>query len=811
MRTPTISFWILPLVCVFLLYVSGCGTQATIQEKEPSQAAAAKVWQVIGPGGGGSLYEPTINPSDPNNVFVRCDMTGAYVTQNGGRKWRMFNLRTVVLDFEFDPGNPNTVYASNTGLHRSEDRGRRWRLIYPDPKNIKAELMLGDHASQVFETTDGMPDGSIVKVRVDPANSDHLYLGLTPGWSRGDASRLLYSTDRGANWKVLAEIPGRTVLAIFPGSWDGKPDELTVITERACVRVSKVTGEVTGLPLPVEGSVRAADGGRKASGGSLIYILTGMNQAGDKPVGGVYRTSDRGDSWVQVNQGLLGDWPEAPQLPRFSTLAVCEGRPEVVYLSCGMQIVMMNGYPQWQRGILRTETGGESWGWVLRLCGGSVMTDNFKGGWLQRCLGWLGNPSNLGVCPTNPDICYATDSGRTYRSLDGGKTWEQVISEDFPDGSMTTRGLDVTTTYGVHFDPYDKSHFFISYTDIGLFHTFDGGRTWFHAITGIPRQWRNTCYWLAFDPAVKGRIWAAWSNVHDLPRPKMFRSGNLVNGRQQGGVSVSSDGGRWWELCNVGVSENGEYSHGMRAGAVCTHILIDPRSPVDSRTLYVCDFGMGVYKSADGGETWEVKNNGLGPNRNAWRMVLLPTGRLILLVARGGIEGREMIDGALYVSDDGAESWQALALPEGYNAPNDLVFEPSAPWRMYLSCWPWSKEGAEHCGGLLHTEDGGKTWKQVFREQAHVYAAAVDSRNPGTVFINTFNSAAFRSDDRGENWRRLEGYNFKWGHRPVPDPNNPGMLYLTTFGGSVYYGPADGVPGAFEDIEDSSFLLWHTP
>ena len=114
----------------------------------------------------------------------------------------------------------------------------------------------------------------------------------------------------------------------------------------------------------------------------------------------------------------------------------------------------------------------------------------------------------------------------------------------------------------------------------------------------------------------------------------------------------------------------------------------------------------------------------------------------------------------------------------------------------------------EHCGGLLRTEDGGMTWKQIFDEEAHVYAAALDPENPSTIYINTFDSAAFRSDDRGANWYRLEGYNFKWGHRPVVDPHNPGMLYLTTFGGSVFHGPAGGVPGAFEDIEEDDFLRW---
>jgi hypothetical protein len=49
----------------------------------------------------------------------------------------------------------------------------------------------------------------------------------------------------------------------------------------------------------------------------------------------------------------------------------------------------------------------------------------------------------------------------------------------------------------------------------------------------------------------------------------------------------------------------------------------------------------------------------------------------------------------------------------------------------------------------------------------NVYGVALDPDNPSTVFINTFNGAAYRSDDRGTTWQRLGGYNFKWGHRLV--------------------------------------------
>lgn len=270
----------------------------------------------------------------------------------------------------------------------------------------------------------------------------------------------------------------------------------------------------------------------------------------------------------------------------------------------------------------------------------------------------------------------------------------------------------------------------------------------------------------------------------------MFRSPGFVD-RFQGGVALSEDGGKTWSRITQGMPDNTD----------CTHILLDPKSPADSRTLYICGTGRGVFKSTDGGKTWKTVNEGLGRDLYTWRTVLLPDGTLYLLVMRS-LENNRIVNGALYCSKDGASSWQKVNLPGDVTMPNDLTYDPSNPRIMYLSCWPLPQNGQERGGGVLRSDDGGLIWKRVFREDTHVYAAAVDPSNPGVVIINTFDSAAFRSDDRGETWARLRGYNFKWGQRPIFDPHHPGMVYLTTFGGSVFYGPAEGVPGAFEDIEN---------
>src|SRR3954447_10681825 len=68
-------------------------------------------WEVLGPGGGGTMRKPTISPHDPRRVLVGCDMTGAYLTEDGGGSWRMFNLGTDVSSFAFDSSNPDVIYA----------------------------------------------------------------------------------------------------------------------------------------------------------------------------------------------------------------------------------------------------------------------------------------------------------------------------------------------------------------------------------------------------------------------------------------------------------------------------------------------------------------------------------------------------------------------------------------------------------------------------------------------------------------------------------------------------------------------------
>ncbi len=429
-------------------------------------------------------------------------------------------------------------------------------------------------------------------------------------------------------------------------------------------------------------------------------------------------------------------------------------------------------------GVAKTENAGGSWQLVWKEAGAAA--PNVHDAWItQRFgVGWGENPLELGVADQDPNVCYGTDLGRTMKTTDGGADWWAAYSRKIPSGEWVSTGLDVTNVYGIQFDPFDSDRQFLTYTDIGLFRSEDGGATWQSSTAGVPVEWQNTTYWLAFDPKVRGRMWSVNSYTHDLPRPKMWRHTDVS--RYKGGVCISDDGGKTWKKSNSGMDET-----------AATHILLDPKSPPNSRILYVAGFGRGIYKSTDDGKSWSLKNQGITQKQPfAWRLSQASDGTLYVVLARRsedgsiGTEG----DGALYRSKNGAEHWEPVALPRGVNGPNALTVDLKSAERLYLSAWARASGTHGDGGGIYLSEDGGRNWRQVFDRDRHIYDVTIDPKDANVVYASGFESSAWRSKDRGEHWSRIPGFNFKWSYRVIPDPADRNKIYVSTFGGSLWHG-----------------------
>lgn len=208
-------------------------------------------------------------------------------------------------------------------------------------------------------------------------------------------------------------------------------------------------------------------------------------------------------------------------------------------------------------------------------------------------------------------------------------------------------------------------------------------------------------------------------------------------------------------------------------------------------------FGRGVYKSTDGGRSWALSNSGIAESEPfAWRLALSADGTLYLVLARRSEDGSigNRGDGAVYRSTDAARTWTRVALPAGVNGPTGIATDPHDPRRVYLSAWARAVGTHGESGGIYVSEDGGATWKQVLDRDQHVYDVTLDPRDPSVLYATGFESSAWRSSDRGEHWARISGFNFKWGHRVIPDPIDRARVYISTFGGSVWHGSVNGEP-----------------
>jgi photosystem II stability/assembly factor-like uncharacterized protein len=132
-----------------------------------------------------------------------------------------------------------------------------------------------------------------------------------------------------------------------------------------------------------------------------------------------------------------------------------------------------------------------------------------------------------------------------------------------------------------------------------------------------------------------------------------------------------------------------------------------------SRSSYA---GAGIYKSEDGGKTWQ--NKGLGETQHISRIILHPTDSNTLWVAAIGHLYSSNPERGVFKTTDGGKTWEKTLFIDDQTGVIDLALDPQNPEVLYAAAWQrsrraWDFEEAGKKSGLYKSSDGGKTWQKL--------------------------------------------------------------------------------------------------
>jgi photosystem II stability/assembly factor-like uncharacterized protein len=238
--------------------------------------------------------------------------------------------------------------------------------------------------------------------------------------------------------------------------------------------------------------------------------------------------------------------------------------------------------------------------------------------------------------------------------------------------------------------------------------------------------------------------------------------------------------------------------------------------------------GDGVYKSEDGGRTW--KHMGLVDTRHISQILIHPNDPDIVYVgALGHLWGPNQERG-VFKTSDGGKTWEKVLYVNPDTGIADMTMDPSNPMVLYAGAWDYRRKPYHFRSGgpgsaLYKTTDGGETWRKIHNglPQGEYGRIGLDvcRTNPQVVYalVESTNSGIFRSEDKGETWQRMsdmrtyDQVNFRpfYYSKITVDPNNYLVVYV--YSGSSYVSRDGGK--TFErisrDTHPDHHMLWVDP
>lgn len=236
---------------------------------------------------------------------------------------------------------------------------------------------------------------------------------------------------------------------------------------------------------------------------------------------------------------------------------------------------------------------------------------------------------------------------------------------------------------------------------------------------------------------------------------------------------AAADGGVW-RTTNAGTSFQPVFDKEGSHSIGC--ITIDPNDPFvvwvgsgENNSQRVVGYGDGVYRSADGGETW--KNMGLKSSEHIAKIVVDPRDSAVVYVAAQGPLWGPGGDRGIYKTTDGGRTWKiSLSISENTGA-TDLVMDPRDPGVLYAAAYQRRRHVFTLIDGgpesaIYKSTDAGATWRKVStglpKEDMGRIGLAISPTAPDVVYavVEAANKAGgfFRSSNRGETWEKRGDY-----------------------------------------------------
>jgi photosystem II stability/assembly factor-like uncharacterized protein len=206
------------------------------------------------------------------------------------------------------------------------------------------------------------------------------------------------------------------------------------------------------------------------------------------------------------------------------------------------------------------------------------------------------------------------------------------------------------------------------------------------------------------------------------------------------------------------------------------------------------NLGAGIYKSLDAGKTWKLM--GLEKTRNIHRIIIDPNNPDIIYAAAIGNPYAEHAERGVYKTTDGGTTWQLVLHTNNSSGCADLAIDPNNPNKLLAAMWhhrrtPYSFTSGGPGSGLYISYDAGKNWKKLGKEEGLPdgdygrIGLAIAHSDAGRMYamIESKKNGLYRSDDGGFKWELVNTKTEDVTNRPFyfqdirVDPKNENRVY----------------------------------